>query len=82
MFADIASRLDALKTFKDKYGASTTWMGKLDYRVNAGRAGGCPILALGFTDAVFTELESWRSTHPILDTSITAAALMQEEPED
>lgn len=82
MFADIASRLDALKTFKDKYGASTTWMGKLDYRVNAGRAGGCPILALGFTDATFTELESWRSTHPILDTSITVATLMQEEPED
>ena len=28
------------------------------------------------------ELESWRSTHPILDTSITVATLMQEEPED
>jgi CRISPR-associated protein Csd2 len=56
MLADIASRLDAAKTFKDKYGASTTWMGKLDYRVNAGRAGGCPILALGFREAAFTEL--------------------------
>lgn len=30
-----------------KYGASTTWMGKLLYRLNAGRAGGCPVLAIG-----------------------------------
>jgi hypothetical protein len=32
-----------------KYGASTTWMGKLLYRLNAGRNGGCPILAVGIT---------------------------------
>jgi Restriction endonuclease BglII len=32
-----------------KYGASTTWMGKLLYRLNAGRNGGCPILAIGIT---------------------------------
>jgi hypothetical protein len=30
-----------------KYGASTTWMGKLLYRLNAGRNGGCPVLAFG-----------------------------------
>jgi len=30
-----------------KYGASTTWWGKLVYRLNAGRNGGCPVLALG-----------------------------------
>ncbi|UYQ73463.1 restriction endonuclease [Pelagibacterium flavum] len=30
-----------------KYGASTTWMGKLIYRLNAGRNGGCPVLAVG-----------------------------------
>ncbi|SOE08506.1 restriction endonuclease BglII [Hoeflea halophila] len=30
-----------------KYGASTTWMGKLLYRLNAGRNGGCPVLAIG-----------------------------------
>lgn len=30
-----------------KYGASTTWMGKLVYRLNAGRNGGCPVLAVG-----------------------------------
>lgn len=34
-----------------KYGASTTWMGKLRYRLNAGRHGGCPILAIGITPA-------------------------------
>ncbi|MGD9866954.1 MAG: BglII/BstYI family type II restriction endonuclease, partial [Hyphomicrobiales bacterium] len=30
-----------------KYGASTTWMGKLLYRLNAGRNNGCPVLAVG-----------------------------------
>lgn len=32
-----------------KFGASTTWMGKLLYRLDAGRNGGCPILAVGIT---------------------------------
>lgn len=82
MFADIASRLDALKSFKDKYGASTTWMGKLDYRVNAGRAGGCPILALGFRAAAFSQLEQWREAYPVLDASAAAEFLTEENPED
>ena len=30
-----------------KYGASTTWMGKLLYRLKSRRNGGCPILAVG-----------------------------------
>ncbi len=30
-----------------KYGASTTWMGKLTYRLDSRRNGGCPILAIG-----------------------------------
>ncbi len=30
-----------------KFGASTTWMGKLLYRLEAGRNGGCPVLAIG-----------------------------------
>ena len=33
----------------EKYGASTTWWGKLIYRLNAGRNGGCPVLAMGIT---------------------------------
>lgn len=30
-----------------KYGASTTWMGKLKYRLDSRRNGGCPVLAVG-----------------------------------
>lgn len=37
--------LDVMK----KYGASTTWMGKLTPRLDARRHGGCPILAIGIT---------------------------------
>lgn len=35
------------KTLISKYGASTTWMGKLEYRLKSRRNGGCPILAVG-----------------------------------
>lgn len=34
-----------------KYGASTTWIGKLLYRLNSRRNGGCPILAVGIKKA-------------------------------
>lgn len=34
-----------------KYGASTTWMGKLEYRLKSRRNGGCPILAVGIRRA-------------------------------
>jgi len=37
------------KTVRAKYGASTTWMGKLLYRLNAGRNGSCPVLVFGIT---------------------------------
>lgn len=40
---------------KAKYGASTTWMGKLKYRLEAGRGGGCPVLALGITPRTVTD---------------------------
>ncbi len=39
-----------------KYGASTTWMGKLLYRLKAGRNGGCPVLVLGITPKL---IEDW-----------------------
>ncbi|WP_415035548.1 BglII/BstYI family type II restriction endonuclease [Azonexus sp.] len=39
-----------------KYGASTTWMGKLLYRMKAGRNGGCPVLVLGITQKL---IEDW-----------------------
>lgn len=38
-----------------KYGASTTWMGKLLYRLNAGRNGGCPVLVVGLTPKCVTD---------------------------
>lgn len=44
-----------VKDVRAKYGASTTWMGKLLYRLNAGRHGGCPVLAFGITPAVLDE---------------------------
>lgn len=37
-----------------KFGASTTWMGKLLYRLDAGRNGGCPVLAIGITPSCVT----------------------------
>jgi hypothetical protein len=39
-----------------KFGASTTWMGKLLYRLNAGRNGGCPVLVAGITPRC---IEDW-----------------------
>lgn len=43
------------KTVRAKYGASTTWMGKLLYRLNAGRHGGCPVLVFGITPKLITD---------------------------
>ena len=44
-----------------KYGASTTWMGKLLYRLDSRRNGGCPILAIGIKKACVTD---WKEEHP------------------
>ena len=40
-----------------KYGASSTWMGKLLYRLNAGRNGGCPVLAFGIRPECIADWE-------------------------
>ena len=40
-----------------KYGASTTWMGKLTYRLDSRRNGGCPIRAVGITTPCITDWE-------------------------
>lgn len=37
------------KEIKNKYGASTTWIGKLLPRIHARRHGGCPLLVVGLT---------------------------------
>lgn len=44
-----------LRPTSDKYGASTTWMGKLLYRMNAGRNGACPVLVIGITPACVSD---------------------------
>lgn len=38
-----------IRRYKSKYGASTTHLGKLLPRLNAGRNGGCPVLVFGIT---------------------------------
>ena len=37
----------------EKYGASTTWMGKLIPRIEGGGGGGCPILVFGITKRLY-----------------------------
>jgi hypothetical protein len=43
------------KKVSGKYGASTTWMGKLLFRLNAGRNGGCPVLVFGITPKLVSD---------------------------
>ncbi len=42
---------------KRKYGASTTWMGKLLPRIHARRHGGCPLLVVGLTPDTVSDWE-------------------------
>jgi hypothetical protein len=44
----------------NKYGTSTTWMGKLLPRLRSRRHGGCPLLAIGITPK---SIEGWGETH-------------------
>ena len=43
------------KEVLDKFGRSTTWMGKLVPRIEGGGGGGCPIVVFGITKACMTE---------------------------
>jgi hypothetical protein len=76
VFAEIGSRV-AISNFKSKYGASTTWMGKLKYRLDAGRGGGCPVLAIGIKPAVIEDFEEWKAAHPIIRQMIDAKELVE-----
>jgi CRISPR-associated protein Csd2 len=49
------------KEISKKYGASTTWMGKLMPRINSGRHGGCPLIIIGITPKVITDIEEINS---------------------
>lgn len=40
---------------KNKYGASTTWTGKLLPRIHACRHGGCPLLVVGLTPGTVSD---------------------------
>ena len=40
-----------------KYGASTTWMGKLLPRISSGRHGGCPLMVVGIKPEAITDWE-------------------------
>lgn len=51
----IGAKAGQPKNVRAKYGASTTWMGKLLYRLNAGRHGGCPVLVFGITPKLITD---------------------------
>lgn len=46
------------RRYKSKYGASTTHMGKLLPRLEAGRSGGCPVLVFGITTRLRTPKEA------------------------
>lgn len=59
-FSSLGSYLDKngiQRKYKDKYGASTTHMGKLLPRLKSGRNGGCPVLVFGITTALLEERE-------------------------
>ena len=49
--SEILNEIFRAEGIMSKYGASTTWMGKLLYRMNAGRNGGCPVLVVGIMPA-------------------------------
>ena len=57
----IITRCDELQTIFNrlgigtKYGASTTHMGKLLPRIEGGGGGGCPVLVIGITPALYVE---------------------------
>ncbi len=52
---DYDGRTREWKPIIRKYGASTTWMGKLRYRLDSRRNGGCPILAVGIKKRCVTD---------------------------
>lgn len=50
-------RYGTVRRIKNKYGASTTHMGKLLSRLEAGHNGGCPVLVFGITPQIITDWE-------------------------
>ena len=81
VFKEIHDRVN-IANFKSKFGASTTWMQKLTYRLDAGRAGGCPILAIGIKPGVIADFGAWKAANPILRRSALDAKALLSEDED
>lgn len=54
---DIVEKDGKPNSVADKFGASTTWMGKLLYRLNAGRHGGCPVIVFGIRPDAIKDLD-------------------------
>ena len=55
VFASLGSEI------KNKYGASTTWMGKLIPRIHARRHGGCPLLVIGIAPGTVSDWKDEKS---------------------
>lgn len=81
VFAEIGSRVH-IPNFKSKYGASTTWMGKLTYRLDAGRGGGCPVLAIGIKPAVVADYEDWKIANPPIGKLIDVGDLVEGDVDE
>jgi len=54
---DLDKRDNVWKPILRKYGASTTWIGKLLYRLDSRRNGGCPVLAIGIKKKCIVDWE-------------------------
>jgi hypothetical protein len=70
LFRDLASK--GLKS-KTAYGESTTHMSKLLPRLEGGAGGGCPVLVLGITRALFSEDISDTEAKALLEKKIAEA---------
>jgi len=80
VFVELATRVKF--QLAAKYGASTTWMGKLIYRLDAGRGGGCPVLAIGIKPSVITDLEAWKLANPVVQKVDAKAFLADTNSEN
>jgi Restriction endonuclease BglII len=63
-----------------KYGASTTWMGKLLPRIEGGGGGGCPILVFGIGERTY--VEDAENEHVTPELIARAKAKEKQESED
>lgn len=54
---DYDEKVGRWKPILRKYGASTTWLGKLTYRLDSRRNGGCPVLAIGMKKSCISDWE-------------------------